>query len=263
MTTSSAQVAADAGFFVGGPYIGRISRHPIFNVSQRRRGGGEGFDGVVGISLSVEYFTRFYQSIAEYNGATIVLGRTDGAILARYPVLDPPPMNFSPEGPAMRGLAAGREQWTEIAASPQDGTERIFAFRKVQRYPLLVVYGIPKALVMRRWLGDLAAFAGFAVLAAASLVAATLFASARAQSDKRVAEALRTREAEFRASFELGAVGKIQADPKTGRFLRVNDTFCRITGYSRRGTPWDGVQGHQSPRRSASRPGALSPPPLG
>ena len=54
-----AQAATDAGFFVGGAYIGRISRHPIFNVSQRRHGGGrEGFDGVVGISLSVEYFTR-------------------------------------------------------------------------------------------------------------------------------------------------------------------------------------------------------------
>jgi PAS domain S-box-containing protein len=133
----------------------------------------------------------------------------------------------------MKGLVTGREQWTEIAVSPFDGEERIFAFRRVQAYPLLVVYGIPKALVMRRWLSDLAAFAGFAVLAAASLAAATLFASARAQADKRAAEALRTREAEFRASFELGAVGKIQAAPETGRFLRVNDTFCRMTGYSR------------------------------
>src|SRR4051812_29350988 len=56
----SAQVETDAGFYVGGSYIGKISHHPIFNVSQRRGGGGgEGFDGVVGISLSVEYFTGF------------------------------------------------------------------------------------------------------------------------------------------------------------------------------------------------------------
>jgi PAS domain-containing protein len=79
----------------------------------------------------------------------------------------------------------------------------------------------------------LAAFTGFAALAAASLVAATLFASARAQSDKRAAEGLRTREAEFRASFELGAVGKVHVDPETGQYLLVNDTFCQMTGYFR------------------------------
>ena len=228
-----AQVATDSGFFVGGAYIGRISRHPIFNVSQRRRGGREGFDGVVGTSLSVEYFTRFYQSIAEYNGAAIALGRTDGEVLARYPLLDKPLTRFAPDGAVMRGLAAGHERWTDMAASPEDGVERIYAFRTVRPYPLVVVYGIPKALITQRWLTDLAAFAGFAALAAASLAAATLFASARAQSDKRMAEVVRTREAEFRASFELGAVGKVQADPETGRFLRVNDTFCRMTGYPR------------------------------
>jgi two-component system, NtrC family, sensor kinase len=105
-----AQAAADAGFYVGGAYIGRISGHPIFNVSQRRHGGGEGFDGVVGISLSVDYFTGFYQSIAEYNGAAIALGRTDGEVLARYPLLEKPLTRFAPDGNVMRGLAAGHER---------------------------------------------------------------------------------------------------------------------------------------------------------
>src|SRR3954470_15741226 len=122
-----AQLTTDAGFFVGRAYIGKISHHPIFNVSQRRRGGNEGFDGVVGISLSTEYFSRFYQSIAEYDGAAVALGRTDGEVLARYPLLEKPLMRFAPDGVLMRGLAAGREQWTDIAASPQDGVERIFA----------------------------------------------------------------------------------------------------------------------------------------
>ncbi len=49
---------------------------------------------------------------------------------------------------------------------------------------------------------------------------------------KRMEEALRASEAEFRASFLSMAVGQVQADPVSGRYLRVNPKFCEITGYS-------------------------------
>ncbi len=46
------------------------------------------------------------------------------------------------------------------------------------------------------------------------------------------AEALRESEEELRAMFELASVGIAQADPRTGRWLRVNQKVCAITGYS-------------------------------
>jgi PAS domain S-box-containing protein len=52
-------------------------------------------------------------------------------------------------------------------------------------------------------------------------------------NDRKLAdEALRGREEEFRSMFELAAVGNAQADPQTGRFLRVNKKFCDLTGYT-------------------------------
>lgn len=45
-------------------------------------------------------------------------------------------------------------------------------------------------------------------------------------------EALRTNEADFRASFDSPAVGQAQVEPATGRYLRVNRQFCEIAGYS-------------------------------
>lgn len=57
---------------------------------------------------------------------------------------------------------------------------------------------------------------------------------AQEQARRKQAEAaLRESEEQFRAFFELAAVGAVQADPLTGRYLRVNEQFCRITGYSR------------------------------
>jgi PAS domain S-box-containing protein len=49
---------------------------------------------------------------------------------------------------------------------------------------------------------------------------------------ERSEAALRESEAAFRAIFDLAGVGKAQADPATGRFVRVNRKLCEITGYT-------------------------------
>jgi PAS domain S-box-containing protein len=49
---------------------------------------------------------------------------------------------------------------------------------------------------------------------------------------RRVEEALRDSEREFRAFFDTVAVGAVQLDLQ-GRFLRVNDRYCEMTGYAR------------------------------
>ena len=49
---------------------------------------------------------------------------------------------------------------------------------------------------------------------------------------KRSEELLRQSEEQFRAMLELASIGIAQADPQTGRWLRVNQRMCSITGYS-------------------------------
>jgi PAS domain S-box-containing protein len=49
---------------------------------------------------------------------------------------------------------------------------------------------------------------------------------------KRAEAALRETEATFRAMFEVSGVGKVEVDPKTGRFLRANAAMCEFVGYS-------------------------------
>jgi PAS domain S-box-containing protein len=49
---------------------------------------------------------------------------------------------------------------------------------------------------------------------------------------KRAEVALRESETQFRTIFEVASVGILQSDSMTGRILKCNDTYCRITGYS-------------------------------
>jgi PAS domain S-box-containing protein len=49
---------------------------------------------------------------------------------------------------------------------------------------------------------------------------------------KLMEDSLRQSESQFRTIFETAAIGMAQADPATGRFLRVNRKLCELTGYS-------------------------------
>ena len=51
--------------------------------------------------------------------------------------------------------------------------------------------------------------------------------------DDPLDDPLRTGDEYFRAFFELNAFGAAQTDPRCGRFRRVNDAYCQITGYGR------------------------------
>jgi PAS domain S-box-containing protein len=51
--------------------------------------------------------------------------------------------------------------------------------------------------------------------------------------DKKADDALRASEQSFRAVFDQAAVGVVQTEVATGRFIKVNRRFCQITGRSR------------------------------
>jgi len=53
------------------------------------------------------------------------------------------------------------------------------------------------------------------------------------QRRHRANQALGVSEEQYRAFFELTAVGAGQASPEDGRFLRVNEAHCTLTGHSR------------------------------
>jgi PAS domain S-box-containing protein len=65
----------------------------------------------------------------------------------------------------------------------------------------------------------------FVTVAAVSVVIAS--------KQHQLAQELRTNEAELRAIFDLAAVGTGMVDPHSGRFLRVNEQLCAMTGYTR------------------------------
>ena len=72
---------------------------------------------------------------------------------------------------------------------------------------------------------DVARTAAFVAVASVSVLLA--------RKQQQLERELRTNEAELRAIFELAAVGTGMVDTRTGRFIRINDQLCAMTGYTR------------------------------
>ena len=79
----------------------------------------------------------------------------------------------------------------------------------------------------------MAAMVAVLIVCFAGLIWATAAALNQGDAQRRAdAGALRASEEQLRAMFELASIGMAQAEPQTGRFLRVNQKMCAITGYS-------------------------------
>lgn len=99
------------------------------------------------------------------------------------------------------------------------GTTTVVTVIAAGRGALLILAGIPLPYVLS--ISFMAIIAAMAYELSRDLIRAA-----------QVADQLRKSEAEFRSLFELSVVGKAQTDPATGRFIRVNQRFCEITGYT-------------------------------
>ena len=205
----AAQTGRDAGLFVGAalqPLLGGAS--PFFGLSRRRETPGGGFGGVVTASLLPSDFENFYREIARAEGSLLVLMRTDGTLLARYPPLRKgdhpaaqPPILTSVAGPLDRGMLT--------AVSPIDGRERRLAWRRLDPYPVFVMAGMATAAIRDEWLGTLATHLVFGLPATVLMLAALWVAMKRTHALFEEAERRVAAEEALQRGQRLEALGEL------------------------------------------------------
>jgi signal transduction histidine kinase/ActR/RegA family two-component response regulator len=126
--------------YISVPVLGRVSHKWSIQFTRKIIMPDGSFGGVVVVSLDPYYLSRFYESLNLGHGA-VVLANHDGVILARAP---------TPEGvigsklsaAAMRRMLSGEASGNFDVTSAVDQQERIFSFRQLERYPLVVAVGL-------------------------------------------------------------------------------------------------------------------------
>ena len=160
----------DAGAYISTAFRGRATQVASFALSRRRSTADGQFDGTVHIALSPEYFTDYYGAVAPNLAHAAALVRSDGAILARSPQVNGSDSRHSADSPLMSQIASSPNVGLFSAVSGQDGTDRIYAYRKVGGYPLYVGFGVDHAALLRRWYSNLVLFGSAAGAASLTML---------------------------------------------------------------------------------------------
>ncbi|MGV3741740.1 MAG: diguanylate cyclase [Burkholderiaceae bacterium] len=133
------QLRSTDELYISQPVLGRLSKRwsiqftrPIYNKDDR-------FAGVIALSVSPEYFHRFYRTIDLPVDTAISVLRDSGEILARYPDPGSALGKSMSSAPFMEPMA--REEGTFRRVSQFDGIERLYAWRKIVQYDLDVAIG--------------------------------------------------------------------------------------------------------------------------
>jgi diguanylate cyclase (GGDEF)-like protein len=134
------------------------------------------FAGLVGIGLEINHFDDFYRRLGLSDNNTIVLFRTDGKPLFRYPFLDSFIGVDLADAPNFKRMVASGSGSTGAYASPVDGISKLTGYQTGQRYPLLAIATLTEEAALAPWRRNAIINTSLAALALLALLALLHFA---------------------------------------------------------------------------------------
>jgi signal transduction histidine kinase len=186
--------------FISKPLIGRVSGRWSIQLSRRINKPDGSFGGVMLMSLDPQYLSSFYDTIdIGPDGVISVVGQ-DGIVRARK----------TGRGTISIGQDLTKAAlWTQLALAPAghyeeksilDGVVRLFNYRTLSEYPLLVNVGLARTDVLRQYARRRDMLIAAAVAISAMFAAVVAFLGHQIKLQVRTEAALRRHEQELIAS---------------------------------------------------------------
>jgi signal transduction histidine kinase len=183
----------NVGLFIGKPVRGRVSGIVTIQVTKRLNKPDGSFAGVLVFSLDPEFLTGLHKKInLGQKGSIALIGKTDTVIRARFTTTEN--LSSSLIGRAVPNARALRDSAYATAGgfvlpSVIDGVTRVFQWRTVTGYPLVVVVGLGKeeALATANRHARMMLILGAAAIALPLIMAAMLNREISRRVDREIA----------------------------------------------------------------------------
>ena len=170
------------------PYIsevihGRAADTSFFAITRKRVSTDGQFHGVFLVSIAPEYFTDFYSRLLRTDTSIAALIRADGAVLARFPPIDPSQRRVAINTPIRSATRTNPEAGFVRTVSPFDSIDRLLAYRRLPKLDAYVVVGNETALIKREWIESMSRHLIFGIPATIAMFSLAIMALLRTRQE--------------------------------------------------------------------------------
>ncbi|WP_051516546.1 sensor domain-containing diguanylate cyclase [Herbaspirillum sp. RV1423] len=135
---------------VGVPVKSRSTGAWIIPLSRRINHPDGTFAGVVLASVEIEYFLKFYRSFDIGKHGEILLATQAGVLLAQWPPVDGD-VGKNVSSNIASEHAARNKNGVALITSPGDGLQRLYSYKRLDKYPLFVTAAQSYDEVLSSW----------------------------------------------------------------------------------------------------------------
>ncbi|RON68680.1 sensor domain-containing diguanylate cyclase [Pseudomonas fluorescens] len=123
----------------------------IIPVSKRVNDRAGNFQGVLLAGIKMAYFDQFFESFSLDDNGIMFLGLTDGTLLARRPFDQSLIGTSLAQGEIYRKLLPSATAGTAMINSVVDGVTRLYGYRQLASYPLVVSAATSRDTILKGW----------------------------------------------------------------------------------------------------------------
>jgi diguanylate cyclase (GGDEF)-like protein len=123
----------------------------IIPISKRINDKNGEFQGVLLAGIKMSYFDQFFKSFSIDDNGSMFLGLTDGTLLARRPFEESQIGTSLAKGEIFQNLLPQATSGNAMFTSAVDGVVRLYGYRQLEAYPLVVSAASSKDSILARW----------------------------------------------------------------------------------------------------------------
>jgi diguanylate cyclase (GGDEF)-like protein len=142
---------ADRDLHVGPPVYSKTTGVYILTISRRLNHPDGSFAGVAVATITIDYFRNFYEQFDIGDSGVIFLANDSGTLLVRNPYSKAAIDTNISSGPVFNEYRTKGPVGTAMLVSPIDHTKRLYSYRHLDDYPLLVAVALSEKDILAGW----------------------------------------------------------------------------------------------------------------